>query len=349
MSQTTLPEQPEIPACRRNGTVRRCAGPPTALAHAIPLPPDPEGARTQRHYTGHHTFVGDSPATCGICAAIAGHVNDCPPCQASLIRCIRKDDCQRAWDPFIRLIYIFAAEQARRLHAMTPADVDEAREVAEEKGMELILADSSFDAQVVLNGGRGRLKRLLWKSMWHKMLSHVRKSKPGTVFTVDPQPEGHGESGGHGKAESTVLDTTARTPGVDVAWRDPTGDTVASSDASAGLERIISDYRASLDDVNELVFALWYDVETTQEQISRFLLGALEQVEEQYKVNRRIGRFKKDLAERIADPTNGLDEETRRLAHRLFIDNKRTRRANRNSEGPPAGDAQDTTEELEDR
>lgn len=348
MSQTPIVAHLAIPTCRQDRTIRVCVGPPATLPHDIPLPAAKDEVKAQ-HDAGHHANPDDSPVKCPICAVAATHINTCPTCRATLIRCVR-NDCQPAWNPFERLIAPIAANIARRLRGTTPAFIDEAREVAAEKGMKLIYVDPRCDPEKVI-AESDRLTGLLSTAMWNQVKSWI-DSKDPTREALVADPEDPEDARDSTLLETPVGATGTAAPRKEPSPRDSVLEVVEQADAVAILRRILVDYRDTLDETDQFVFNNWYAKRASgdgpsQEQISQALLQLFDVVEDQPTTNRRIKRFKEALHALFTSPDNGLDEETRTIAHQLFIDNKRIRRSSKSPDSPSADTTEPTTSDSE--
>lgn len=340
MSQASDDGHPQKPNCCEDAPLSACAGPPITLLHAITLPTDPDEVLDRRHYAGHHQSPDDSPVRCPICAAVAEHMNNCRTCQARLIRCVR-NGCRAAWNPFERLIAPIAANIARSMRGMTETFVDETREVAAFKGMQLVLQHPSCDPENVITDGR-QLTGLLKTAMHRAVLTWVRDNDP-TKETLPGLDEPTMETllrldDPNNTRDPLPSRRKSTRPGARqaVTERDDNPAVMLEQDQTVtALNQILVQYRATLDEPKQFVFDAWYAGQAgahtpTQEQIARDMRQAMGADEKQYTISRWIGRFKDDLFALITAPDNGLAETTRERALRLFLDNKsrpRTRRA----------------------
>ncbi len=328
-----------IAPCRRDPFLRVCFGPPDALPHDITLPSyEPEVHAL--HDAGHHGTPTDSPAKCPICQKIVNHIVVCRPCQATLVRCVQAD-CQSAWNPFESLISRIANAAVRTHYSKAPAFQDEAREKAAQKGMELVFR---HDPERILTDS-GNFTGLLKTAMRNEVTSFFRRKTTGEVTSPG---EDHGDD--NDLDSSSLVDTIGNSTD---GWEDPAHDLVVQDETVRNLQTVVENYYRQLGDVDALIFRLWSNGRTndnemsSQTEIAAALAQALEADGDgkpqgeamgpsQATVSRRITALIEGLAASMDDPTNGLDYTTRSLARELFLANKRTRRT---AKAPATGDS----------
>jgi hypothetical protein len=301
-----------------HGAVPRCAAPPGRGCYEAP--------RALRH----DLAPGETAAQ---------HLNRCRECQAALIACLRRG-CGTAAEAFTPLVEKAVGRAVQEVLGkyrwpLSPTEIELAGAEAQDKGWDLLARDPSCNPGKIITSEYRNLSGFLTTSMRNKIVDWHREETQRLPVTVRPVDFSGPET------EAPVLAATVPSP----------DEAVIANDQARILGGLIDGYRISLGSRPEgaamqAVFDIWLGSELagsrrpSQEAISGALLARFGVERPQYGISRWISTFGRELAQSIADPGSGLDEDTRRTVCRLLLAaTSRGARSTRNHS--PEGDRHD--------